>query len=94
MALTVDHIQTIVAAVDAGWSPAELIADMHSGLDHFGLASISVPAPQAPEPVEMLQLPSVIDEEVAAPIPMSGFYNAMGVFEPDYDDVISPALIF
>lgn len=94
MALTVDHIQTIVAAVDAGWSPAELIADMHSGLDHFGLASINVPELQAPEPAEILQLPSFVVEEVSAPIPMSGFYNAMGLFEPDHDEVSSTALIF
>lgn len=41
MPLTVNHIHTIIAAVDAGWSPAELVADMQSGLDHFGLASIN-----------------------------------------------------
>jgi hypothetical protein len=94
MALTVDHIQTIVAAVDAGWSPAELIADINSGLDHFGLASINVPALQAPEPVGMLQLPAFIDEEVPVAVPNSGFYNAMGLFEPDYDDESPPTMIF
>ncbi|TLX16475.1 hypothetical protein [Rhizobium sp. MHM7A] len=86
MALTVDHIQTIVAAVDAGWSPAELIADMNSGLDHFGLASINALALPAPVPVDTFQLPALIEEKVAVVVPTCGFYNAMGMFEPDYDD--------
>jgi hypothetical protein len=84
MVLTVDHIQTIVAAVDAGWSPAELIADMNSGLDHFGLASINAPALTTPAHVDIIQM--TIEEEVADLVPTSGFYNAMGVFEPDLDD--------
>lgn len=87
MALTVDHIQTIVAAVDAGWSPAELIADMNSGLDHFGLATINAAlALPAPAPIDAFQLPALIEEKAPLVVPSFGFYNAMGMFEPDYDD--------
>jgi hypothetical protein len=83
MTLTADHIQTIVAAIDAGWSPAELVADMSSGLNHFGLASINSPMLEAAN----VQAPIIVEEEIESePGSLSGFYNQFGYFEADYDD--------
>lgn len=86
MALTVDHIHKIVTAVDAGWSPAELLADINSGLDHFGLASINAPIPTAFQPDDTFLLSAPTEEKVVGKIPSAGFYNAQGEFEPEYDD--------
>jgi hypothetical protein len=86
MALTVDHIQRIVAAVDAGWSPAELVADMNSGLDHFGLASINTRALAAPSNFDHFDFPVLIDEEAPVAVPTRGFYNTQGLFECDDED--------
>lgn len=90
MTLTVDHIKTIVVAIDAGWSPAELVDDMISGINHFGLASINAPA-LVDQSIDRLPTFAEVEVEIE-PVLSSGFYNQYGSFEPDYDDEISVAV--
>lgn len=86
MPITVRHIKTIITAVDAGWTPAEIVDDVVNGMDHFGLGDLAaLPSPEKSDTRPAIALPSPIQTPEPI-IPVIGIYNRSGAFDLDDED--------